>query len=265
MMAHVNTLDQPERLGRPLAGSVFLHIGVAAVLIGYTWTVSKKPENWGEKGGGGFGAVAVNAVATIRLPSNTGPTNPVATDTLTHAPEAPAKKKAEKKVKAPEPDAIPIKSRNARKKAMETASSQPNKWREQQQDRPNQVYSSGQAVSSPMYSMTGGGGVGLGTDSPLGTQFGWYAKLLRDQVARNWKTNDVDPRLTSAPQTAVRFTLLRNGTLVPGSVKISQSSGIAALDFSAQRAILDAAPFPPLPAQFADSQAALELRFELKR
>jgi len=264
MAAHVDILDQPERLSRPFVSSLVLHVSVAAVLLSYTWIANRATVQWGDANGGGMGAVAVNAVASINLPSRSGPKNPVASDTESLAPEAPAKKKVQAKVREPDPDAIPIKSRNARRRAMEAAAA-PNKWREQQQDAPNQVYSSGQAVSSPMYTMTGGGGVGIGTDSPLGSQFGWYAKLLRDQVAQNWRTGDIDPRITSAPQAVVRFTLLRNGTLSPGSVKISQSSGNAALDLSAQRAILDAAPFPGLPPQFAQNQAVLELHFELRR
>ncbi|HEY2013428.1 MAG TPA: TonB family protein, partial [Bryobacteraceae bacterium] len=213
----------------------------------------------------GMGAVAVNAVHSINLPSHAGPTNPVASDTESLAPEAPAKKKVQPKVKVPEPEAIPIKSRNARKRAMEAAAT-PNKWRDQQKDAPNQVHSTvGQALSSPMYTMTGGGGVGIGNDSPLGTQFGWYAKILRDNVAQNWKTGDIDARITTAPPVAVTFILLRNGSVAPGSVKVSQSSGNRALDFSAQRAVLDANPFPPLPPQFAQNQAVLELRFELRR
>ncbi|SPF34495.1 TonB family protein [Candidatus Sulfopaludibacter sp. SbA4] len=265
MTAHVDILDQPERLSRPFVGSLVLHVSIAAALLSYTWVANRTPANWGDANGGGMGSVAVNTVASIKLPPKNGPTNPVASDTESLAPEAPAKKKVQPKAKAPDPDAIPIKSRNARKRAMEAAVSPPNRWRDQQKDAPNQVYSSGQAVSSPMYNIPGGGGVGLGSDSPLGTQFGYYAKLLRDQVASKWRTGDIDPRITSAPQAAVTFTLLRNGSLAPGSVKVSQSSGNAALDLSAQRAILDAAPFPPLPPQYAQNQAVLELRFELRR
>lgn len=265
-MSHADILDQPERLSRSFFGSLILHISIAAVLLSYTWVVSRTPEKWGDPTGGGMGAVAVNTVAAINLPSNQGPVNPVASDTTSLAPEAPAKKKVPAKVKAPEPDAVPIlKNRSTRKRAMETATAQPNKWREQQQDRPNQVYSSGQAVSSPMYNMPGAGGVGIGTDSPLGTQFGWYAKLLRDQVAQHWKTTDIDARIRSAPQVAIAFTLLRNGALAPGSVRVTTSSGNRTLDISAQRAIMDAAPFPELPPQYAQSQAVLELHFELRR
>ena len=61
------------------------------------------------------------------------------------------------------------------------------------------------------------------------------------------------------------FGILRSGELVSGSVKVSQSSGNRALDYSAQRAILDAAPFPALPPQFNKTHADIELRFELRR
>jgi TonB family protein len=44
-------------------------------------------------------------------------------------------------------------------------------------------------------------------------------------------------------------------------VKILQSSGNRALDASAQRAILDAAPFTQLPPQFAHDTADIEFHF----
>jgi periplasmic protein TonB len=48
-------------------------------------------------------------------------------------------------------------------------------------------------------------------------------------------------------------------------VRITQKSGISALDVSAQRAIYDAAPFPKLPEQFSKNEAEIEFVFELKR
>ncbi|MBZ5619849.1 MAG: TonB C-terminal domain-containing protein [Acidobacteriia bacterium] len=264
MASHADILDQPERLGRPFWGSVFLHVSVAAAILSYTWIGNRPTELMGDPHGGGIGSVAVTPVASIKLPSKEGPVNPVANDTQSHVPEPPAKKKAAEKVKPPDRDAIPIKSRNATKKTAERASSQPNKWREQQQDRPNQLYTpGGQAISSPMYNMPGGGGLQIGNDSPFGTQFGAYAKLLRDTVARHWNTSDFDSRLT-VPPAVVTFTIRRDGSLAPGSVRLTGRSGNAALDISAQRAVLDAAPFPPLPAEFSKNEAQVELRFNLK-
>ena len=91
----------------------------------------------------------------------------------------------------------------------------------------------------------------MGNNSPFGTQFGWYAKLLRDQVAQNWRTGDLDPRLRTAPPVVVTFTIRRDGSVAPGiRADRASAAAITALDISAQRAILDAAPFPPLPPQF---------------
>jgi len=43
------------------------------------------------------------------------------------------------------------------------------------------------------------------------------------------------------------------------------AAGDSTLDRSAQRAILDAAPFQPLPPQFARNEANVELTFQLRR
>jgi protein TonB len=265
MAPHIDILDQPEPLGKSLAGSVALHISVGAALLLSAWIGHGTRAQWGDLNGGGMGSVAVNVVSHIPMPGRSGPINPVANDTESVVPTPPSKAKPRPKVEAQEPNAIAIKSRNAEKKASRAASA-PNKFREQQQDLPNQVYStSGQAVVSPMYGMTGGGGVGIGSSSPFGAQFGWYVNLLRDQVARNWRTGDLDPRLRTAPQVWVTFTIRRDGSVPPGSVRITQRSGNPALDYSAQRAILDAAPFQSLPAQFQRNEVEIEFRFELRR
>ena len=57
------------------------------------------------------------------------------------------------------------------------------------------------------------------------------------------------------------------GQDVDGSVTgvhITQRSGISALDISAQRAVMDASPFAPLPPQFPKNDAEIEFLFQLK-
>ena len=46
---------------------------------------------------------------------------------------------------------------------------------------------------------------------------------------------------------------------------MGRRSGMVALDRSAQRAVVEANPFPPIPAQFPRNQADVELTFELRR
>jgi periplasmic protein TonB len=270
MPSHVDILDQKEPLGRAFVGSLVLHMSLAAAIVGYGALQSTSKENWGDPNGGGMGSVPVNVVASIRLPTS-GPKNPVANDTESHVPEPKPEPKVKPKPKPPEPDpdAIPIKDKNAAKRMARQVTHEytpPNTFRQQQRDQPNQLYSTqGQQVSSPLYAMTGAGGVGIGTDTPLGTRFGYYANMIRTKVAQNWHTGEVDPRISTAPEVVVRFTLRRDGSVVPGSARVVQSSGVGPLDISAQRAILDASPFGALPPQFDKDQADLELHFILRR
>ena len=266
MNSHADILDRPERVWGSFWGSVALHLSVAAgVLLAAWFEAHHHHENWGDIHGGGMGSVAVNAVARIPLPTQSGPVNPVANDTESRAPEPPAKVKPQPKVEAPEPDAIPIPSRNARSRPSPAASA-PNRFRERQEDLPNQVYSqSGQRMVSPMVGMTGGGGVSIGNNSPFGTQFGAYDDMVKNKVASNWKTGGVDPRIRTANPVVLTFTINRDGSVPSRSVRIVQSSGIPALDMSAQRAILDAEPFERLPLQFSGNSADVEFFFELRR
>jgi protein TonB len=266
MSARVDLLDQHEPLSKPLVGSVVLHVAVTAILVGGN-LFSSKPDQWGDPHGGGIGSVTVNPVQTIPLPAQSGPKNPVANDSQFQVPEPPAKSKPQPKTKpSPDPSAVQLKGRATPKKQPRETWSPPNKWRDQQQYPSNQAYSSvGQQVNTPLFGMQGGGGVGVGTNSPFGTQLGWYAKLLSEAVARKWNTGDIDARISSAPPAIVVFTLRRDGSVTPGSAKIKQSSGNRALDYSALRAIEDAAPFQAIPAQFPRNEAEIEFQFVLRR
>lgn len=267
MSVHVEILDDKEPLGRFFAGSLLLHVGVVGALLGYAAVESHFHLNMGSPNGGGFGSVAVNVTDKIPLMQRNAPENPVANPTESALPTPPPKEKAKPKpqVKAPPPDAVPIPSRNALRKS-QPAAPPANKFREKQTYQENQVYSNaGQALSSPMFAKPGAGGVGIGTASPFGQQFGWYADIIQRNVANKWQTNTVDGRYSTAPQVAVTFTIRKDGSLAPGSLRVTQTSGVMALDLSAQHAILDAAPFPQLPQGFPKSDANVELRFELRR
>lgn len=266
MTARTDILDEPEHLRGPFLGSLLFHGGlVGAFLALTTFHILGNVEHWGDPNGGRMGAVMVTPVNSIPLPNRGAMPNPVANDTQSQVPAPPPKQKAQPKPKpkATDLDAIPIKSRTATRR--ETArAAEPNKWAEQQQYKPNQLYSNtGQAASSPMFQMRGGGGVGLGTDSPLGTQYGYYANALLNIIGQHWHPSTLDARTERQPAT-VQFTLLRDGSLLPGSVKLITSSGSRELDYSAQRALLDVDRFPPLPAQFPRDRVDLQLHFDLR-
>lgn len=257
---HVDILEEPDRLQRWLLGSVAMHLSLAGALLWYTLGPGKTIRI-GSPNPGGFGAVVVNPVQTIHLPSKAGPQNPVANDTKSMAPAPPPKPKPQPKA-APKQDlnAIPLKTKTAKEKdrPRPTYSAQ-NKWRDQQKDLQNQVYShSGQALSNPMYAVQGGGQLGVGDNSPFGTQFGWYAAQLINLVGQHWNKAG----LRSSSPASVTFTIHRDGSVT--GVRLSQSSGNMAMDLSAQRAVMDAAPLPALPPGFPKNDATVELKFVLQ-
>jgi TonB family protein len=272
-MSHADTLDQQERLVIPFWGSIAMHIAIAGLLIGYGIASNRHHMRWGSKdGGGGLGtSVVVNPTATIPL-QTFGPVNPVANPSKSQVPTPPPKKavpKTQPKAKAPDPDAISLKSKTTPKKVQERVPEPvptPNKFRDTQVDTPNQLYGrAGPALSSPMLQKPGSGNLGVGSSSPFGEDLGYYANILQDRIAQHWRTDDVPPQVRSTQQPViVTFTLRRDGS-IGGIPQIKQSSGVPALDRSAQRAIVEATPFPQIPAKFLRNEAQVELTFELRR
>jgi protein TonB len=263
-MSHADTLDRPERLAPSFYGSLAFHGLLAVAVVAIGWVERHNKVLLGDPSGGRMGAVAVTAVSTIPLPARTGAKNPVAVDTESHVPTPITKPapKAAPKVKPPDPKAVPIPSRNPKELKPRAEAEPPNKFRAKQQDLPNQLYSNaGTRVSTPDYAVQGGGGVGVGSNSPFGDMFGGYADVLRNQVAKHWQTSDI--RVATAPVVGVTFVLHRDGSVT--AIRISQKSGISALDISAQRAVMDAAPFPSMPPGFPKNEAEIEFLFQLKR
>jgi protein TonB len=262
-MPHADILDQADSLNKPLLGSLALHAAVFGTLLLWGAVISRHSESWGDANSGGPGSISINVVSKIPLPSRSGIVNPLANDTESAVPTPPPAAKPKKLAPAEEPDAIPIKSRS-HPKPSDVARSAQNAWRAKQQDRPNQLYSAaGPALVSPMVGQVGSGGVGFGQGSPFGNRFGNYAMLLRQRIAEKWQTGDVDPRIHSLPAAIITFDLMRDGSV--RNVRVAQSSGNQALDYSAQRAVYDATPFPSLPAAYERNDAAVEFWFELRR
>jgi periplasmic protein TonB len=260
---HIDALDQRESLRSPLLVSIGIHVALFGFIFGYSATQGRTGLLWGNPHSlGGGGSVGITPVKQIPLPSKGGPVNPVANDTESNVP-APPKPQAVKRT-PPAPDAIPLPGRKTAKPEPWKRPAPPS-YRTGAQDRPNQLYSStGQALSSPMYgAQTGTGGVGVGPGSAFGNRFGYYRDLLEQKVSQKWHTEDVDARLRTAPPVIINFEILRNGSV--RDVRILQGSGNRALDYSAQRAIYEANPFPALPAGFEGSSARIEFWFTLKR
>jgi TonB family protein len=261
MSSHVDILEQRESLRNPFLVSVAVHALVFA-LIGLNTALGEHGRvSWGTPHSLG-GGVAITAVSQIPLPARSGEKNLLANDTESRVPQMPeTKPKPQPKAAAPKPDmsAIPLPGSVTRQTPRYQGRYLPNGA------RPNQLYSSsGQALSSPLFSaQTGTGGVGVGPGSAFGERFGAYRDLLEQRVAQKWRTDDVDARLQTAPPVIMTFEILRDGSI--RDVRIASSSGNRALDLSAQRAIYEASPFAPLPREYERNSAQIEIWFLLKR
>jgi protein TonB len=262
-MPHADILDQADSLNKPLLGSVAWHAAVFGTLLLWGAVLSGPHETWGDANSGGPGSISINVVNKIPLPSRSGLVNPLANPTESAVPTPPPAAKPKKLAPPEEPAAIPIKSRT-HPKPSDVARSAQNTWRSKQQDRPNQLYSAaGQALVSPLVGQVGSGGVGIGLGSPFGNRFGNYVMILRQRVAEKWHTDDLNQNIHTLPPAIVTFDLLRDGSV--RNVRVVQTSGNSVLDYSAQRAIYDASPFPPLPAAYERNDASVEFWFELRR
>ncbi len=264
MPAHPDILDERETLGGPFVRAVGLHLGIVAMVVGWSYfELNGHVEKWGDPKSLGGGAVSITPVS-IPLPQREGRINKVANDTDSQVP-APPKPEPKKKVKIPEPDAISLKSKvkQPKQKSKPEPEAPPRKYTNVPDPKPNQVYSrTGQALTSPTFAQAqGGGGVGSGSQSPFGNRFGWYEQLLRERVAQNWRSQELDSRIRQ--RVSVMFDILRNGTI--RNVRVSQSSGNFALDQSAQRAIIQANPLPALPKEFERDVATIEFWFGLQQ
>ncbi len=260
---HVDVLEGRDEFRRPLLASLALHAAVFGLTAAAALTGIGRRAPWGDPNSlGGGGAYSVSPVRNIPIAGRSGPVNRLASDTESRIP-APPKQETKKAAEPPEPDAIALKSRKSprtdRAQRTETAR------RDAREFTGNQVFSrGGQAAASPMYAATPGvGGVGIGSGAPFGARCGGYVTVLRDRVAQRWRTEQVDPRIRALPPAIVVFDLHRDGQV--RNVRLVQSSGNVALDYSAQRAILDASPFEPIPPGCEGNPARVEFWFELKR
>jgi len=262
-MAHADILDQHDSLRGPFTGALALHIAVVGGLAVYTFLLGHR-EQFGDPNAGGA-AVGIQAVKSIPLP-HSGPENPVAHDSASQAPPKPANQEKVKKELAPPKDAVALKSRTAKQlRAKVETQPQPRHFKSFDELDPNKIkVQQAPAVSSPLYSdIAGAGRIGAGLDTTLGTRFGAYAQQIRELVARKWHPGDVDANIRSAPQVIATFELLRDGSIA--KPVIVQSSGVKALDFSVQRAILEASPLPPFPPGLEGKSTTVTFTFELKR
>jgi TonB family protein len=104
---------------------------------------------------------------------------------------------------------------------------------------------------------SGVGGLGLGTAGVEqgDFQYSYYIERMLVAISLQW----VRPGQPPAAPPVIRFVVQRDGTVTDAT--IFQSSGVPFADRAALRAVLSAAPLPPLPAEFAGREVGFRVIF----
>jgi protein TonB len=91
-------------------------------------------------------------------------------------------------------------------------------------------------------------------------EFAWYRASVTSALYSNWR-RPILSGIHDPIETSVAFEIMRDGTVV--NLRIEISSGAPSLDRSALRAVTDASPLPPLPAQWRESRLDAQFVFRL--
>jgi protein TonB len=262
MAANAEIYFEHDPWGRALAWSAGFHAGICALMLLYSAVFLRTTgQGWGAGGGGE--AMGVTLVSTVPLPANPSQTQNVL------ANESKGITQSQPKIQEKEPDAIEIQGKNAKikpKKKAETASKE--KPQPEPEEETNQVaFGEGGPVSGPYGTLSAAGAKGgfgvTGAGGDFGTKYAWYVRVIQQKVSDNWLRYEVDPRITTAQRVYITFDVTRDGQ--PSNVQVEQSSGVPALDISAERALQRIDTFGPLPADYAGSKISVEFWFDYKK
>lgn len=259
MREAVDTLiAERERLDAGLPGTVLVSIVGHMLLLGAAIALPallpKEPP------------LRVADFSVVALPrggggSPTAAAPPAAAPVARQAPEAKAEPPAAPRVlkpptDVPRPNALPaLDSRRAARRTPEpsAAALKPTVG------APNAVARGGAPSGTGVASATPGLEFGPpGPGVPSGTETGgdWYLAGVQQKIWMNW--NQQIKAGFSQP-IGVTFTIQSDGNVT--NVRITQTSGASLLDMAAQRAVLNAAPFGPLPRDYGQSTRTIEAYF----
>lgn len=113
----------------------------------------------------------------------------------------------------------------------------------------------GQSSQTPGLGLEVGPGVPGGTD-PNGD---WYLAGVQRKIWSLW-TQQIHSDMQQS--VTVRFTINADGSVDGDSVQVVQGSGVYLLDTAAQRAVMTAAPFSPLPKTYETNRITIQAVFK---
>jgi periplasmic protein TonB len=264
MAVNADIFTERDQFSKPVAFSIGLHVALfGGVLLYATFLARMGGESWGGIGGGG-GAMSATLVSSIPLPNR----QPEAENIL--ANESKGLSQSQPKVEEkPEPKAIPIPARDAKKTEKVSRTTPQEKKPPQPVETATNVipYGQGGPVSGPYGTFSAGGAKGgfgfSGGGGDFGSRYAWYVQVVRQKVSENWLKYEVDPNIRDARRVYITFEIARDGR--PKSIIVEQSSGVPSLDQSAVRALQRIDSFGPLPGDYRGGSVNVEFWFDYRR
>jgi TonB family protein len=92
--------------------------------------------------------------------------------------------------------------------------------------------------------------------------YAWYLNLLRGKVTAAWDPPGERLLAGRSRHVVVRFRILRDGRIT--DVRVDSASGTPGLDVSAERAIQQGGPYPPLPETYTGEWLDVGVRFSVR-
>jgi TonB family protein len=130
--------------------------------------------------------------------------------------------------------------------------------------KPSTTPSSGSAGTAPSAKAAASATPGLefgppGPGVPTGTDSGgdWYLASVQQKIWMLWN-QQVKTGFTQS--VGVTFTIQPDGSVI--NVRCSEPSGVALLDLAAQRAVMNSAPFGPLPREYGQNPRTIHAIFK---
>jgi protein TonB len=235
--------SSPERMMAPAAGSLLLHGGLVALLLAYGLIAGLIHHN--QWGGAGSGAIQVNVVSALPLPSDQPPNeNVLATDTPSQAPAEPAAKTKH----AVDESTLAIADKQKKPKQITRKSPR-------HEPEPDNLARYGEQSGSSMARSIQPQGFSSGqttvSDGDFGSRFSWYVEGINRKMTASSFRQEVDPHTPRGSRAYIQFAIHRDGSV--SNVQMSQNSGSQTLDRACMRAAQRVDTFGALPAQYNQS------------
>jgi TonB family protein len=244
-------IAERQRLDRGLAATMLVSVGAHLAAAGLAVTVPlvlprKPPLQVFE---GGFAVVLPRGGGGFPAPPAPAPA------AAAPAPAEPAPPKVIKPEKAlPPPRALPLP--DARRTAKRTPEPPPVPSRQATPATSPGASASVRGAGSTTPGLEFGP-PGPGVPDGAGSGGDWYLAGVQQKI---WTVWNQQIRSGFTQPVGVTFTILPDGNVT--GVRVTQPSGATLLDMAAQRAILNAAPFGPLPREYGQNPRTIQALFK---